>query len=174
MQAATSLRRIISGGQTGVDRAALDAAIELDIEHGGSCPRGRLAEDGSIPDRYQLRETNSRRYSFRTERNVIDSDGTLILHYGPLTGGTEFTRRMAIKNQKPYFLFDFTKPPKLEEVVDWLVKRQIVTLNCAGPRESSCPGIGSLTRQLCTALFSDAIAAEETGEGGPTDDLDSS
>ena len=80
--------RIVSGGQTGVDRAALDAALELGIAHGGWCPRGRLAEDGPIADRYGLRETASSDYAVRTEQNVVDSDATLILHRGPLTGGT--------------------------------------------------------------------------------------
>ena len=80
------LSKIISGGQTGVDRGALDAAIELGIEHGGKRPRGRLAEDGRIPRKYLMQETRSGRYSFRTERNVIEADGTLILHYGPISG----------------------------------------------------------------------------------------
>jgi hypothetical protein len=74
--------KIISGGQTGVDRAALDAAIELGIPHGGHCPRGRRAEDGRIPDRYQLTETDSAQYRVRTERNVLDADATLILCRG--------------------------------------------------------------------------------------------
>lgn len=149
----TPIRRIISGGQTGVDRGALDAAIELGIPHGGKCPRGRLAEDGRIPNQYELSETESRRYSVRTEMNVVESDGTLIFYYGELSGGTNLTRRMAIKNGKPYFLFDFTGPPALDEVTQWIVEQQIETLNCAGPRESSCPGISSLTRQLCIELL---------------------
>lgn len=147
------LTRIVSGGQTGVDRGALDAAIWLGIPHGGKCPRGRLAEDGQIPNQYQLDETSSRRYSVRTEMNVIESDGTLILYYGELRGGTEFTRKMAIKNGKPYFLFDLTEPSDFDEVVAWIRQHDIGVLNCAGPRESSCPGIGSLARQLCLELF---------------------
>jgi hypothetical protein len=145
MQRLTRLR-IISGGQTGVDRGALDAAIELGISHGGKCPRGRLAEDGTIPRHYDLTETSSRRYSFRTEQNVIDADATLIFFYGELTGGTEFTRRMAIKNRKPLFLFDFTKPPELDTVMCWLHENQVEVLNVAGPRESSCRGIGNLAK----------------------------
>ena len=147
------LAKVISGGQTGVDRGALDAAISLGIAHGGMCPRGRLAEDGRIPACYELRETASGKYHVRTEQNVIDSDATLILYYGELTGGTEFTRRMAIKNKKPYFLYDLTNPPELTEVTLWLADERVQTLNCAGPRESSCPGIGSLSRQLCIELF---------------------
>lgn len=149
----TVITKIISGGQTGVDRGALDAAISLGIAHGGMCPRGRLAEDGRIPDRYQLQETASAKYHVRTEQNVIDADATLILYYGELSGGTEFTRRMAIKNGKPYFLYDLTSPPELVDVTRWLAEERVHTLNCAGPRESSCPGIGSLARQLCIEVF---------------------
>src|SRR5688572_12994856 len=93
----SSVQRIVSGGQTGVDRGALDAAIALGIEHGGWCPRGRLAEDGQIPRRYQLTETKTSKYRERTERNVLDSDGTLILFRALLSGGTELTRRLAVQ-----------------------------------------------------------------------------
>lgn len=153
------LQRVISGGQTGVDRGALDAAIELGIPHGGKCPRGRLAEDEIIPSRYELVEMESRKYSTRTEQNVVDADGTLILFYGQLSGGTEFTRRMAIKHQKPYFLYDFTAPPRLEDIRRWLEEESVEVLNCAGPRESSCQGIGELARQLCAELFRTITAA---------------
>lgn len=148
-----TLTCIVSGGQTGVDRGALDAAIWLAIPHGGKCPQGRRAEDGVIPDRYLLEETTSRRYSIRTEMNVVESDGTLILYYGQLSGGTDFTRRMAIKNQKPFFLFDFTDPSDFDDIITWISEHDIAVLNCAGPRESSCPGIGSLARQVCLELF---------------------
>jgi hypothetical protein len=155
------LTKVISGGQTGVDRGALDAALELGIDHGGKCPRGRLAEDGRIPEIYQLQETQSRKYSIRTEQNVIDADATLILHYGRLTSGTEFTRRMAIKNGRPFFLFDLTKPPELGDAVSWLVDNEVGVLNCAGPRETSVPGIGSLARQLCIELFTRVRSAAD-------------
>ena len=98
--------KIISGGQTGVDRGALDAAMELGIPHGGWCPRGRTAEDGRIPDRYQLRETDSPDYSFRTEQNVLDSDATLILYRGRIAGGTELTLRLARQHGRPHLVVD--------------------------------------------------------------------
>jgi hypothetical protein len=83
----SGLQRIVSGGQAGVDRAALDWAIARGIPHGGWCPAGRIAEDGMIPERYQLRETASPGYRERTRRNVEDSDGTLILNLGELDAG---------------------------------------------------------------------------------------
>mgnify|MGYP003793290687 CR=1 FL=1 len=89
------IKKIVSGGQTGVDRAALDVAMQLGIPVGGWCPRGRRAEDGRIPDSYPLREASSVNYAKRTELNVRDSDGTLILSGGPLTGGTALTESLA-------------------------------------------------------------------------------
>ena len=90
--------KIISGGQTGVDRGALDAAVETGIECGGTCPAGRIAEDGIIPEKYPLTELDSTVYSDRTRKNVIDSDATLIVHFGQLAGGTAFTRQCCIAN----------------------------------------------------------------------------
>lgn len=165
IRSVSDLRLVISGGQTGVDRGALDAAIFLQLPHAGKCPRGRLAEDGCIPETYQLQETASRRYSIRTEQNVIDADGTLIIYYGRLNGGTAFTQRMAEKHQKPYFLFDCTNPPAIADVTDWLSHEGIETLNCAGPRESSCPGIGSIARQLCVEIFTAATAERPVVDG---------
>ena len=110
------LERVVSGGQTGVDRAALDAAIAVGLEHGGWCPRGRLAEDGVIPSEYQLRETWSADYPVRTEQNVRDSDGTLILGHGPLQGGTDLTWRMAKRHAKPCFVVDLSQAGDQEVV----------------------------------------------------------
>jgi len=147
------VRSIVSGGQTGVDRAALDAAITLDLKHGGWCPRGRLAEDGRIPKRYLLRETKSAEYPVRTERNVIDSDGTLILYRDRLFGGTELTRRLALKHNKPYCLVDLGQGYDADGVRRWIADHSIAVLNVAGPRESSRPGIGSDAHEfLCLVL----------------------
>lgn len=132
--------RVVSGGQTGVDRAALDAAIALGIEHGGWCPRGRLAEDGKIPDHYQLVETASPEYWVRTQQNVIDSDGTLILYRRELSGGTELTHRFAHKHARPCLLVDLDHSPSPDEVREWIGTNEVAILNVAGPRESSAPG----------------------------------
>jgi hypothetical protein len=100
------LRKIISGGQTGVDRGALDAAIELGLEHGGWCPMGRIAEDGFIPTRYALRQTDTEKYAERTERNLLEADGTLILYRRELSGGTDLTRYLCQRHGRPLLLID--------------------------------------------------------------------
>lgn len=146
-------RRIISGGQSGVDRGALLAAIELGIQHGGWCPRGRLAEDGPIDERFQLLETESSQYHVRTERNVTDSNGTLIIHRGPLTGGTALTERFAHLHGKHCLLVDLQKPVLPAEILAWIAQHRISVLNIAGPRESSVPGIQEDARQLVYLLF---------------------
>ncbi|HEY7840847.1 MAG TPA: putative molybdenum carrier protein [Gammaproteobacteria bacterium] len=148
------LQRIVSGGQTGVDRAALDAAIRHGIAHGGWCPRGRLAEGGTVPDRYALRETNSWDYAERTEKNVLDSNGTLILNSGPLEGGTLLTREFAEEHGRPWLLVDLEAGLDAPAVRDWLRARNIGVLNVAGPRESKRPGIYVLASRALDELVS--------------------
>jgi len=96
------IKKIISGGQTGADQAALDIAIKLGIPYGGWLPRGRKTEKGPLPDKYLLQELPDNSYSKRTEKNVIDSDGTLIMSHGKLTGGSELTRKIAENNDRHY------------------------------------------------------------------------
>lgn len=149
----SELRRIVSGGQTGVDRGALDAAIEFGLEHGGWCPRGRRAEDGTIPSRYELVETDSIDYQVRTEQNVIDSDGTLILYREQLLGGTLLTYRLARRHRKPCMRVDASGGVDLPAVVRWLRSHRIEVLNVAGPRESSVPGISEVAFSLVMSLL---------------------
>jgi hypothetical protein len=139
------LEKILSGGQTGVDRAALDVALARAISCGGWCPRGRWAEDGRIPDRYSLTETPHRRYRERTEWNVRDSDGTLILATGKLTGGTRLTKHFAEQFGKPCYRVDFADPPSVDWLWEQLQSHQIQVLNIAGPRESTEPGVYAKT-----------------------------
>lgn len=134
-------QRIVSGGQTGVDRAALEAAIALGIEHGGWCPKGRRAEDGTIPSRYELTELDSSDYAARTEQNVVDSDATLILYEDQLSGGTLLTKKIAQRYGKPCLEIRIDGPKKQPDVLSWLQQICPHTLNIAGPRESSFPGI---------------------------------
>jgi len=147
------VERIVSGGQTGVDRGALDAAIAVGIPHGGWCPAGRLAEDGRIPDRYELRENDSADYAERTEKNVVDSDATLILHRGRLKGGTQLTRYLASRHGKPCLVVNLDQPNSGDKVRAWLASAEVRILNVAGPRESSSQGIAAAARQLLTELF---------------------
>lgn len=131
--------KIASGGQTGVDRAALDVALELGMECGGWCPKGRRAEDGTISLRYPLKETSSTEYAERTECNVRDSDATLILAIGDLHGGTLLTAEFARRLQKSLLVVDLKSEDTLNArlVDDWLNKTEIKVLNVAGPREES-------------------------------------
>lgn len=136
------IKRILSGGQTGVDRAALDAASALQIETGGWCPRGRKAEDGVIPTRYPLTETPSADYRQRTELNVQDADATLIIKQGSMTGGTAETVQHAKAVQKPRLVLDLADSQHAgKSVQKWINENEIKVLNIAGPRESVNPGI---------------------------------
>ena len=148
-----ALKRIISGGQTGVDRGALDAAIALGVPHGGWCPRGRLAEDGLVPARYRLDETESPDYPQRTERNVLDADATLILCRGAPTGGTELTRQLAAAYGKPHLVVDLAQPVDPDAIRRWLAEQGISVLNVAGPRESQWPGAAAAARALIAQLL---------------------
>ena len=147
------LLRIHSGGQTGVDRAALDVAIESGLEHGGWCPQGRKAEDGVIPERYHLTETTDISYSSRTRLNVEDTDGTLILYRDGLEGGTALTAHLAEELHKPLLMIDVEHPVAEGIFKDWLQQHRIVTLNIAGPRESKQPGIYRQTLDLLRKLL---------------------
>jgi hypothetical protein len=145
-------RRIVSGGQTGVDRAGLEAAIAHQIEHGGWCPKGRLAEDGSIPSRYDLSEMDSAEYPPRTEQNVIDSDATLILYERKLKGGTLLTQRYAKRWKRPHRCVRLEDGP-IEDVRRWLDEVRPAVLNIAGPRESTSPGIEQRALRFLLDVF---------------------
>jgi hypothetical protein len=135
------LKKVISGGQTGVDRGALDAALGLGITAGGHCPRGRRAEDGRIPDRYPVTELPSSRYAARTAENVRNADGTLVLIRGELEGGSALTVELADRYHKPCLIVDLDAPDRIGRVRRWLAEFGIGVLNVAGPRESRQPGI---------------------------------
>ncbi len=166
MTAAKLVDRIVSGGQTGADRAALDWAIACGIPHGGWCPPGREAEDGAIDPRYQLTETLTGGYRYRTRLNVEDSDGTLILNLGELEGGTLETKRFAERLKKPCHVVQLggAVPQGLTfAALEWLRANRIGTLNVAGPRESKRPGMYAAAMAFLEAL---ARSCEPTaGEG---------
>lgn len=154
--------RLISGGQTGVDRAALDVARELAIPCGGWCPRGRRAEDGPIPESYPLRETPSAAYPERTAWNVRDSDGTLVITRGRPRGGTALTVSLARRAGKPALVVDLHGRADVADVRAFLVEHEIRVLNVAGPRESEAPGIHDQA-----AAFLRAVLSESEAEPGP-------
>lgn len=152
------ISKIISGGQTGVDRGAIEAALELGFPYGGLIPKGRLAEDGAVPEKFDRMEVAPRKdYLFRTEWNVTHSDATLIIarkvaragaFHEELTGGTLRTERFAAVHAKPRLvLFE----QNVEAVLAWLsrvaaqLQGEDLVLNVAGPRESKCPGIEQAT-----------------------------
>jgi hypothetical protein len=136
--------KIISGGQTGADRAALDAAIKLKLPYGGWLPRGRKTENGPLPAHYNLEELDSENYRTRTEQNVIAGDGTLIVSFGPLTGGSALTESFSIKHDRPCLILNLALI-SLDEAVDavekWIQRYEIAIMNVAGPRASGEPRI---------------------------------
>ncbi len=134
--------KVISGGQTGVDRAALDAALDSGAEAGGWCPEGRMAEDGMIPDKYPVKVLPNAGYRQRTRRNVKDSDGTIVIYFSHPSGGTEQTIGDCIKERKPYMLID-AEELSVEKastiITTFIVRNSITVLNVAGPRSSGEP-----------------------------------
>lgn len=140
--------KVISGGQTGVDRAALDEALELGLEIGGYCPRGRKAEDGRIPDKYPLLEMTSSDYVVRTRQNILRSDHTLILFSRPMTPGTRLTERLCEDGSKSFTKVDLgdLNDSVYEQVRDEI--KGVEVLNVAGPRESKRPGVYKQAREF--------------------------
>jgi hypothetical protein len=150
------LNKIISGGQTGVDRGALDAALDAGIACGGWCPKGRKAEDGEIPARYPLSEMAGSAYRARTKQNVADSDGTLIVFFGQLSGGTRETLLIAEELGKPVLTLDCSVKSIEDAAVEaaaFIELNAIATLNVAGPRESSYSGSTEIARRLVSAVL---------------------
>jgi hypothetical protein len=137
--AAVKALKIISGGQTGVDRAALDVALKHGIDCGGWCPAGRLDEFGRIPDRYPVRELQAGGFTKRTLQNVKDSDGTVVIYSGQIGGGTEQTVRLCVELRRPHALIDASRIPAEDAanlISDFAHAKKIGILNVAGPRQS--------------------------------------
>jgi hypothetical protein len=150
---AMRLEKIISGGQTGVDRAALDAALEVGLPIGGWCPRGRRAEDGFVPHGYPLAETPTSEYTERTNFNVRDSDATLVITRGALDGGSLFTTKVAVQLGRPYKVVDMDETNGLETAVSFIRTTNARVINIAGPRESKDPGIYDKALAFLVSVF---------------------
>jgi Circularly permutated YpsA SLOG family len=162
------LRKIISGGQTGADRAGLDFAIETGLEHGGYVPRGRKAEDGRIDERYNLVELSTSSYPARTRRNIEESDGTVIFSLERLlSGGTKLTWEHANKLGKPALhIYNARKEQilnqdslrlEIQALTDFLCSNKIEILNVAGPRESKEPGVYEWTLTMLRLFLNRAV-----------------
>ena len=149
--------KVISGGQTGADRAAFDFALENNFEIAGWIPKNRLAEDGRVSEKYKnLRETETENSAERTELNVRDSDATLILSHGGLFGGSRLTKQFAEKYQKPFLHIDFLAwsfDEAVEKTKEWLTSINCKKLNVAGSRSSEDPNIYEKTKELLKKLF---------------------
>ncbi|MFH1262906.1 MAG: putative molybdenum carrier protein [Pseudomonadota bacterium] len=147
---------IWSGGQTGVDRAAWDAAIACGLEQFGWVPKGRIAEDGRISNRYSCKETNSTDYAVRTEKNLREADATLIVAFGELTGGTLLTEHLCKRFKRPLLVIDLDAGPEEEyfrRTMEFLRSNAPNSLNVAGPRSSSRPDIYDRAYAFLTRLF---------------------
>jgi hypothetical protein len=168
------IRKIISGGQTGVDRAALDAAIELALAHGGWIPKGRITEDGPLPEKYKLTETRSASYAERTAKNVQDADGTLIISRGQLTGGSDYTREMALKHKRPWLHIDLSQMAAFQAasaVNQWILQNDIEILNVAGPRASKDPRVYQEALNIIESAYYLGLAETSMSGAGRVKDL---
>ena len=168
------IRKIISGGQTGVDRAALDVAIKLAVAHGGWIPKGRITESGPLPDNYNLKETRSSSYSDRTEKNVLDSDGTLIISRGSLTGGSAYTREMASRHNRPWLHIDLEQMAAFQAanaINQWVLQNKVEILNVAGPRASKDPTVYKDTVNILESAYYLGLAETSMSGAGNIKDL---
>jgi len=150
--------KIISGGQTGVDRGALDAALATGTPCGGWCPAGRKAEDGVIPARYPVREMESPDYAARTRQNILDSDATLLIHFGELEGGTRLTHELCRQLGKPCLVLDMTRGDPgqaVAKITAFVRKQHVRVLNVAGPRASKVPRAAAETGRLLQRLLAE-------------------
>jgi len=152
------LQKIVSGGQTGVDRAALDVALDHGVPVGGWCPKGRRAEDGRVPDRYSLQETPSEAYAQRTAWNVRDSDGTLLITRGALEGGTALTKDEAEEQGRPVLHVRTSDPGPVPMIRAWGEENDVRTLNVAGPRASEEVGIYEDAVQILDRLLEQLLS----------------
>ena len=160
------LRKIISGGQTGADQGALAACVQMKFPYGGWVPKGRRTEKGKVPERYRMRQHWSRHYPLRTEKNVQDSDGTVIFTFGQPDGGSLLTIDFAKKHKKPWLAVDLNRPQDVAvaKILCWLRRHlpENGVLNVAGSRRSKAPGLHLAVKRVVRDVI--------RGAGGPKPD----
>ena len=160
--------KIISGGQTGADRAGLDVAIARSIPHGGSCPKSRKSEDGPLPARYLLSETPSGNYLVRTERNAAESDVTVIFTFSALSGGSKRTAGFAKKHGRPILhliLVAGREEHAAERLAAFVRQHRVARLNIAGSRESKEPGIHARASRVLNLALDELGFTHPESEG---------
>lgn len=159
LKAKQFISSIISGGQTGADRAALDAALDLHFPAGGYCPKGRLAEDGPLPPRYPIEELSGG-YRARTRKNIQAADGTVVFYYREIEGGTALTVSLALKEKSPLKLIDIetvTAKTAIELIGAFCRKHDVAILNVAGPRASKCESIYSYVYEAVKGFLTASV-----------------
>lgn len=174
----TTISKVISGGQTGADRGALNAAILTETPHGGWCPAGRKAEDGAVPRKYDLQCTESDAYEERTAANAQEGDATLVFTHGAPTGGSELTLRLCREHNKPRLSIDLDHvagPEAVRLIERWLggaTQLDLLAdhgpnppdpciLNVAGQRESEAPGIGAAVKRIMVRILAGGAIPEQ-------------
>jgi hypothetical protein len=161
--------KVVSGGQAGADRGALEAALELGTPYGGWVPKGRRAEDGKVPACFsQLQEHASEDYQHRTYANVRDSDATVIIAKTPLSGGSKLTLRLCREQERPLKVLDAKSVMENQDsatrvLIAWVRRDQIKVLNVAGSRESGCPGLQAAVKRVVQSVLAQ-LGMEESGE----------
>lgn len=161
----TGIPKIVSGGQTGADRAALDWALDQKLPCGGWCPKGRRAEDGAIASRYPLKESSAASYLQRTEWNVRDSDGTIVFSMGRiLTGGSVKTVEFARKHNKPCLHIHSAQSDAVKSLRSFVRNNRVKILNVAGPRASKEPKVSQFVIETLDLAFGSMIPADESPE----------
>ena len=150
-----AIEKIISGGQTGADIAGVDAAIFCNFPYGGWLPKGRKTENGIVPEMYtNFREMTRGGYPMRTEQNVKDADGTVIFTFGNLSGGSALTKKVAVKNRKPWLHIDLEiEANPATKIKNWVIDWDIKILNVAGKSASKAPAIYNRVKEIITQLL---------------------
>ena len=161
------IKKIISGGQTGAGQAALDAAINLNIPHGGWIPKGRITEKGPLPAKYKLQETPSSSYFDQTEQNIINSDATLIISHGKLIKGSDHTLKMAEKHHRPWMHIDLDMTAPLDaalKISSWIIEEKIAVLNVGGASAGEDPQLYEKTKEIVEGVIC-LTQIQNKGEG---------